>query len=348
MTLPFQLRDPHGAARSVAYLSLAAGVYNMATGVVMRIGEPLTELITLGVVSVFFLIIGVACLRRPDRLPRAFWLMVPFVSIAMIAGLNYHTQDTTTGPQLFYLWPLLYAASYLSRALIVLTVVLISAGQSFTAFTYMTFWHALNDWIAITLAMAMTGLVVRTLNERNDKLRDVLEVQATSDSLTGAANRRAFDDRLAAATADATQGGDPVSLIMVDVDHFKTINDTWGHATGDRALLVVADALRSAGAGGHLVARLGGDEFAVLLRAGPYQAIRFAEHARTLVEASTGLPGGPPSLSIGVAVLPDHALCADTLQRAADAALYQAKEAGRGRSMLAGSLPTLRDTPAMN
>ncbi|WP_328476512.1 GGDEF domain-containing protein [Actinoplanes sp. NBC_00393] len=331
--MPFQIRDQHGAARAVAYLMLAAGVYNLVTGVLMKIGAPILELVALGVASVAFLIIGWVCLRRPGSLPRPFWLSVPFLSAAVVTGLNLVTKDTTTGAQLFYLWPLLYAASFLSRPMIIATVLSISAGHAGVAFSYMETGPAVNDWIAITVAMAMTAIVVASLVERNDRLREVLQVQAASDSLTGVANRRAFDERLARTVAAGTG---QFALIMIDVDHFKTINDTWGHATGDRALRTVADALRAAApAGDHLVARLGGDEFAVLLQAGPLTALGYAEQARNLVLATEDLPSGPPQLSIGIAVLPDHATTAEDLQRVADAALYQAKADGRGRSHLA-------------
>ncbi|MEU4428300.1 GGDEF domain-containing protein [Actinoplanes sp. NPDC024001] len=334
--MPFQISDQLGAARAVAYLMLAAGTYNLVTGVLMKIGDPLAELVAVGVASVAFLIIGAVCLRRPASLPKVFWLAVPFLSAIAVTGLNLATRDTSTGAQLFYLWPLLYAASFLSRLMIGATVAAISAGHAGVAFTYMDASHALHDWIAITVAMSMTALVVASLVERNNRLRHVLEVQAASDALTGVANRRAFDEQFGRTVEAARAAGQPVALIMIDVDHFKAINDTWGHAAGDHALRTVAGALRDAAPGAdHLVARLGGDEFAVLMRAGPLTAMGYAEQARALVDACDDLPSGPPRLSIGVAVLPDHAATADELQRVADAALYQAKAGGRGRSTLA-------------
>ncbi|MFC4071287.1 GGDEF domain-containing protein [Actinoplanes subglobosus] len=338
-----QLRDMHGAARAVAYLMLAAGPYNFVTGVLMKLGHPLPEVLVLAVTSIVLFTVGLICLRRPDAMPRLFWLLVPLVSAGVITGLNVATADATMGPQLFYLWPLLYAAMFLNRRFIAGTVAQISAGHALTAFQFQTGGQAMLDWIAITVAMSMTAVVVAGLRERNDRLRAVLETQATSDALTGAANRRAFDSELGRAVA-AARADDPVALIMIDVDHFKTINDTWGHAVGDLALRTVADSLREAAEGRrHMVARLGGDEFAVLLHASPYAAVSFAELARTRVGETTGLPCGPPSLSIGIAVLPDHAHTADELQKVADAALYRAKEGGRGRSMMAHP-PPLRAT----
>ncbi|WP_229072650.1 diguanylate cyclase [Actinoplanes sp. DH11] len=335
--MPFQIRDKHGASRAVAYLMLVAGGYNLITGVVMRLGEPVAELAALGVASLAFLATGVVCIRRPQALPRAFWPAVPLLSVAAISGLNYATRDTTTGAQLFYLWPLLFAASFLSRWLVGITVAAISAGHAAVAFAFSATTAALHDWPAVSVAMAMTAFVVAGLRERNDRLRAVLEAQASSDSLTGVANRRAFDEELTRTAEAASRGGDPLALVMVDVDHFKAINDTWGHATGDRALRAVADALSGTTTGtDHLVARLGGDEFAVLLRSGPGEALRYAEQARARLATAPGLPSGPPELSIGVAALPHHAGSAEELQRVADAALYGAKEAGRGCSAVAG------------
>ncbi|WP_433825189.1 diguanylate cyclase [Actinoplanes sp. CA-015351] len=334
--MPFQIRDRHGAARAVAYLMLAAGAYNGITGVLMKLGDPVPELIAVSVAAVAFVIIGVVCLRRPAALPHGFWIAVPLLSGFAVTGLNYATGDTTVGAQLFYLWPLLFAASFLSRWVIAATVITISGGHALVAYSFSDTSRAMSDWIALSVAMAMTAFVVANLRERNDRLREVLEAQAASDSLTGAANRRAFDESL----TKAVRFGGPVALVMVDVDHFKTINDTWGHAVGDRALRAVADALRTAAPDGtSLVARLGGDEFAVLLRAGPGEALAYTEEARTLLGATAGLPGGPPQLSIGVAVLPDHAGSAEELQRVADTALYQAKAGGRGRSALASGRP---------
>lgn len=336
--MPYQLRDKHGATRAVAYLTLAGAPYNLITGVLMRLGGPPAELVALAVTSFALLVAGIVCWRRPEALPPTFWLFVPLLAAGVVTGLNFATEDATTAAQLFYLWPLLYAASFLSRRMAFLTALSISAGHASVVFNYAPMDQAVTDWIAMTVAMVMTAWVVINLNERNDRLRAVLEEQATSDALTGAANRRAFDEALHQAVGAAVRGEAPAGLVLIDVDHFKKINDTWGHAAGDRALRAVADALRAAADGTqHLVARLGGDEFAVLLRGDPEQTFRYAERARATLAATEGLPGGPPQISIGIGVAPHHAHAADELQRVADAALYQAKEAGRGRTTMVSS-----------
>ena len=124
--------------------------------------------------------------------------------------------------------------------------------------------------------------------------------------------------------------------MTLDIDYFKKINDTWGHGVGDQALQVVADALRRVANGdGDVVGRLGGDEFVVLLRTDRLGARRAADEVRAAVAEVGTLPCGPPGLSIGVAMLPDHADTAIELGTASDAALYEAKQGGRGRTAIA-------------
>jgi diguanylate cyclase (GGDEF)-like protein len=119
------------------------------------------------------------------------------------------------------------------------------------------------------------------------------------------------------------------------------INDTFGHAEGDRVLQAVAIALRTVVGEDGLAARLGGDEFVVLLRAGRRAAAGVADGLRAVLAARTDLPGGPPGLSIGIAVLPGDARDVDDLVAASDAALYEAKTSGRGRVATVGPLASV-------
>jgi diguanylate cyclase (GGDEF)-like protein len=338
--LAFQLRDEHGASRAVAYLMMTAAPFVFLTGVVLDPHRPPAALFGITVTCLVLGLGGIACRWLPHHVPRYFWVVAPFFSTAVIAGLNLITQDASTGAQLFYLWPVLYAANFLSRQVISLTLVAVSAADATGVFPMLDLGNALSDWSSLTIAMTLTAVIVASLRSRNDRLRAVLETQAFADALTGVANRRSFDTALVRSVAWAHHTGEPIALLTVDVDHFKKINDTWGHAVGDRALQLVATALRTVARGdGDTVARLGGDEFVVLLRTGRTGARQAAEDARAAVALIDGLPGGPPQLSIGVAVLPDHAGTAEELVGASDAALYEAKSGGRGRTKVADPPP---------
>jgi diguanylate cyclase (GGDEF)-like protein len=336
-TTGFELRDLHGASRSVAYLTLAASPYVLVTALLtpdVTVAGVLAVVLT----SVVMAVAGVFSWRRPEGIPRMFWFVAPIVSSLMVTGLNLATNDASTGAQLFYLWPVLYTANFLGTRAIYLNLALVCAGEAAVVFTILGVGKGGADWAALSMAMAMTAAVVVSLRKRADRLRAVLEEQAHADPLTGLANRRFYDDAMGRAGDWARRTGGSVALITVDLDHFKRINDTYGHAEGDRVLQAVAAAMRTIVGPTGVAARLGGDEFVMLLHADRDAAVGVANLLRELVAATTGLAGGPPSLSIGVAVLPGDVSTVADLVTASDAALYEAKTSGRGRVSVAGDL----------
>jgi diguanylate cyclase (GGDEF)-like protein len=155
---------------------------------------------------------------------------------------------------------------------------------------------------------------------------------ALTDSLTGCVNRRSFEMQLERDLRLATRMRQPVSLIMLDIDHFKRVNDTYGHDAGDAALRFLADVLRDELRGVDTAARYGGEEFAVILpQAGLEGALIVAERLRSRLE-TTEVPGiGHITASFGLATFPLHANSRDQLVGAADRALYESKRAGRNR-----------------
>jgi diguanylate cyclase (GGDEF)-like protein len=155
---------------------------------------------------------------------------------------------------------------------------------------------------------------------------------ALTDGLTGCVNRRSFEMQLERDLRLATRMRQPVSLIMLDIDHFKRVNDTYGHDAGDAALRFLADVLRDELRGVDTAARYGGEEFAVILpQAGLDGALIVAERLRSRLE-TTEVPGiGHITGSFGLATFPLHANSRDGLVGAADRALYESKHAGRNR-----------------
>jgi len=158
-----------------------------------------------------------------------------------------------------------------------------------------------------------------------------LATDATTDPLTGLANHRAFQERLRAELGRAERHRRALTLALVDVDEFKSVNDAGGHGVGDEVLRAVAAELRSALRGDDVLARLGGDEFAVLLpETGAAEAAAALERARQAIAVST-LPGGlRVTISLGVCDV-EHTTDAEHLTRLADGALYWSKEHGRNR-----------------
>lgn len=188
---------------------------------------------------------------------------------------------------------------------------------------------------------AGTVVVLRDVTEL-ERLRTELVEQATRDGLTGLHNRRALAQRLAQAVDDAARTGGPLSMVLVDVDHFKAVNDSYGHAVGDAVLVAVGRELAAVTQAGETAARLGGEEFVLLLPgiAAP-EATRRADDVRARCARLAVPTDREPvrlTLSAGVATLTPGG-SADDMLRAADDAMYAAKAAGRDQVVRAGEAP---------
>jgi diguanylate cyclase (GGDEF)-like protein len=157
--------------------------------------------------------------------------------------------------------------------------------------------------------------------------------RALTDQLTGLANRRHFDDHFARALAGVDRNGDSVSLIVVDVDFFKRVNDSYGHAAGDAVLKAVAAAIRDSARAVDLCARYGGEELVVVLpKTSLAAACDVAERLRQAVARKVVRMEGREitvTASFGVATYPESAHAHDAVFPAADRALYRAKAEGR-------------------
>jgi diguanylate cyclase (GGDEF)-like protein len=171
----------------------------------------------------------------------------------------------------------------------------------------------------------------------NARLVEQLERDAAEDPLTGLANRRVFSAACATELARAGREDGSVALVMIDIDHFKQINDAYGHPFGDQILIAAAGVLSSVARGHDTVARLGGEEFALLLPETSAQEARdIAEHARALL-GTIELPDGHLFCSAGVAAATGADASARDLTGDADRALYEAKRQGRRRTILAAT-----------
>jgi diguanylate cyclase (GGDEF)-like protein len=160
-----------------------------------------------------------------------------------------------------------------------------------------------------------------------------LRERALHDPLTGLPNRALFNDRLSSAIAAAQRNDTPLSLLMLDLDAFKAVNDTRGHRAGDMVLVEIATRLSGTLRESDTAARLGGDEFVLMLPATPL--LGAIETSRALVDfivAPIAIDGKALTVgaSIGIAVFPNHGRDAQVLLAAADSAMYEAKRSGGG------------------
>jgi diguanylate cyclase (GGDEF)-like protein len=193
--------------------------------------------------------------------------------------------------------------------------------------------------IGLPLLMAIFGISLAALLGalvmswgRNERLGE-LRRQASHDSLTGLKNRRRFDEELQAELARSHRYGVAGAVLMLDLDHFKQVNDTLGHAAGDRVIAEVAEVLRDRARETDVLARLGGDEFAVILPRCDLEAARsVASELRDAIREHLAAEDGAPRITVSIGIAPFDAatpLSSESILARADSAMYAAKGAGR-------------------
>jgi diguanylate cyclase (GGDEF)-like protein len=198
--------------------------------------------------------------------------------------------------------------------------------------------------------------LARTLAEQsalalaNLRMRDALKMQSIRDPLTGLFNRRYMEESFERELRRAARKKSVMGVLMIDIDHFKKLNDSLGHEAGDIVLRSFGSLLKGHFRAEDIVCRYGGEEFTVImpetsLESTHERALELCKAARQLLVQHKGQTLQPISVSIGVAILGEHGAAADTLLRAADSALYRAKQQGRDRVIIADQL-TMKATPS--
>jgi diguanylate cyclase (GGDEF)-like protein len=244
------------------------------------------------------------------------WTTADLVLIALVVAAD--GGDWSPLRATFFL-PLFFAAlSYPARSVVATGVLAVVAYVGAAVLG----GHATTETLAVFSALLSTAAVMGVSQAVNrERQRRELQQLSRSDPLTGTLNRRGFTERFAAQLSDHMRhDGRPLGLIVIDLDDFKRVNDTRGHAAGDDLLCDVARTLAADLRPSDVLGRLGGDEFAVLLpEAGPGEL-------RAAVARLEQRLGDVAKASIGIASLPVDGLTADDLHRAADADLYRAKQ----------------------
>jgi len=276
----------------------------------------------------------------------------PALTVLLILALPvFGVADYATGPDfgfsLLYLLPVSVLAWRLDARWAIAIAALaagcwLSADAAYRGITSVSLW---NGFTRLCMYVALAALIARVRADRdrvaelNVRLGELLEQEqrlARTDVLTGVANSRSFREALTRAIARTRRDGTPLAVACFDLDNFKTLNDTQGHAAGDRVLRAVAEGLSRVARTADVVARIGGDEFAVLLHdcdeAGAQVVAGRMLQELTIVMTTAEL-GGDKRLgaSVGVACFLEPPADPDAALGAADRALYDAKGRGKGQ-----------------
>jgi diguanylate cyclase (GGDEF)-like protein len=277
--------------------------------------------------------LGIALFAARDRLPARAAAFLPFAAITLITVPMLVARTTTSTSAILLLWPVLYAGCLLSEAVTWATIT--ASLLALVAASVLDPRLTVTSFVPIAATQALTVWVIVTLQRRVHRVVGELSRQALTDPLTGLANRRAMLDTLERQTASHLRRGGTLSLMMIDADQFKKLNDTAGHDAGDEALRRLAAVLSRESRRGDLAARVGGEEFTVIMTdCSLSDAVARADQLRTRIAAESASERHALTVSIGVAELPRDAPESDAgarLVRHADMALYAAKQDGRNR-----------------
>jgi diguanylate cyclase (GGDEF)-like protein len=292
-------------------------------------------------VTVVAALIAVLLLIRNTRLSNGGAHAVVAIGSLLTTAVIYFTAGLPNAATLFFVWIVLFAFYFFelraAAAHLTFVLALYVVNALLTDSPYSLAANAIGTAGALVGAAAIVG----ALRRRIDYLLAKLVETARTDELTGLPNRRAFNEELARACARAARSSDPLSLCALDLDHFKNVNDRFGHQVGDEVLAKTAEVLRATLREGDVAARFGGEEFVALLPVtDSATAHAVAERIRAAIAAAPVRPGLGVTVSIGTAsatAAADHD--ASDLVRRADRALYAAKRAGRDQVVTDESAP---------
>jgi diguanylate cyclase (GGDEF)-like protein/putative nucleotidyltransferase with HDIG domain len=321
-------------ARALAFL-FAAGA---ALSLLLLLTFPQPEADVTGMLSVIAATFAAAVwvTTRGERIPPGAypWLVVGG-TILITAGIQYRGEPTAAHA-LFYLWIVFYSCYFFHPAVALGQFGLAVAGYALVLLASDEApADALELWLVAAMTLLVAGLLIAALKFEVDRMVLRLGAAARTDPLTGLFNRRGFEETFDLELERARRGDHPLSVLIGDLDHFKQVNDHFGHDTGDRALTQASEVLALEKRRIDTVARLGGEEFALILpETGVQPALLLAERLRTAVKEAFADEQVSLTVSFGVATFPEHGKSRQDLLGAADDALYAAKELGRDRTVI--------------
>ena len=284
-----------------------------------------------------------------DRVrPWGFQVMLAGATVVASAAA-YAWGSASAYEPLPYMWITLFAFYFFSLRAAVMHMALVGAGYGIALAAESPPGDPLDGWLATLGTLIVSGMFVLLLRGRMVALVARLGDAAHRDALTELLNRRGFDEIFDIELERARRSDTPLSLLLGDLDHFKRLNDEFGHAAGDAELRRVARTFRVAKRRFDIAARVGGEEFALLAPDCDEQgAYLLAERMRAEVDLGPARGDRTLTISFGVATFPLHGDSVDALLRAADRALYAAKDLGRNRSVISHAEPSTERTRAQS
>ncbi len=279
------------------------------------------------IIVVGFLILGIYVYRT--RRVRIASIALSILCMGGVIATVY-----LIGPhQVYWAYPALMAVFYLIRPRVAAVMAALTVVALLPALLPLTDTHITTTVIITILVTSSFAFAFALITNRQ---REQLLHLATKDSLTGAGNRRALDTKLTELVNSFRRNNERSSIILLDLDHFKKVNDVYGHAAGDEILKSLTEIINLRIRVTDSLYRIGGEEFVVVLDGQDlHRAAHLAEQLRTLVDANELVPDRSVTISLGVAELKAGESPNDWLHRA-DEALYRAKDAGRNSTSLSG------------
>lgn len=281
-----------------------------------------------------------------SRLPLGAMAALGPIGVALIAYALATTKGAGDGAVL-YMWPVLWEAYFFGRRGAILIVLCVGVAHGL-ALLAMPHGGNLDRWIDVMVSVTVVAAVVELLATRNRGLVWRISREARVDELTHLLNRRGFDERAEIELARARREDASLGVVAFDLDHFKRVNDEFGHEVGDRVLINLAECFRSEMRETDVAARMGGEEFVALLPGADLEESRdFAERVRRTLRSAEqpGVPMVTVSAGADAAIAP---LGIEQLLKRADMALYAAKSRGRDRTVIDGSRTLSADSSGMS
>jgi diguanylate cyclase (GGDEF)-like protein len=317
--------------RYVAMLMLGSGSVLIEFGVFAGLVHTTRPDLVHSAAGMFVLLAAITPFVRPGQF-RAYTRLVVLTTIIEITLLARSFEGIATVP-VYYVWPLLGAAYLLTRADVVVFTLLSIIGFATAAPAPQL---GVADYVSITVVSLVVVLTVRALAENLSTTIRSLRKASSTDPLTGLLNRRALDYYVAQERKHAAGSEGQLSVVILDIDHFKQINDRYGHAAGDAALVRFSELLIGACRGTDRIARIGGEEFAIIMPgASARNALERATRFANTLRADHAVDGIHMTVSAGIATAPIRDANWDALLTDADHAVYEAKHAGRDRIVVA-------------